>query len=70
MIASPPGAIAYYGNGEKSVANMYFQSSGIPVTVTLAGQFTNQIGSPQNTGYNVFGWYQINANGTIGAMTT
>jgi len=69
VIPSPPGAIAYYGNGEQSVPNMYFQSSGIPVTVTLAGQFTNQIGSAKNPGYNVFGWYELNANGTISAMT-
>jgi hypothetical protein len=69
-IASPPGAIAYWGNGTASVSNMYFQSSGIPVTVSLLGMFTNQLGTPQNSGYNLFGWYEINADGTIGAMTT
>jgi hypothetical protein len=70
VIASPPGAISYWGNGQASVPNMYFQSSGIPVTVSLVGMFTNQLGTPKNTGYNVFGWYEVNANGTIGAVTT
>jgi hypothetical protein len=69
VIASPPGAIAYWGNGGASVPNMYFQSSGIPVTVSLVGMFTNQVGPPQKTGYNVFGWYEINSNGTIGKTT-
>jgi hypothetical protein len=69
VIASPPGAIAYWANGQASVPNMYFQSSGIPVTVSLLGMFTNQLGTSQNTGYNIFGWYKVNANGTIGALT-
>jgi hypothetical protein len=69
VIASPPGAIAYWANGTASVANMYFQSSGIPVTVSLLGMLTNQLGTTKNPGYNAFGWYEINANGTIGAMT-
>jgi hypothetical protein len=70
VIASPPGAIASYLNGDSAVPNMYFQSSGVPVTVSLLGMYTNQIGSAKNPGYNVFGWYEVNPNGTIGAVTT
>jgi hypothetical protein len=71
VIASPPGAISYYGTATKAaVQNMSFQNSGKAVTVSLVGQLTNQLGTVANTGYNVFGWYQINANGTIGAMTS
>jgi len=71
VIASPPGAIAYYGTSAgAAVKNMYYQSSGAPVTVSLQGMLTNQLGTPQNPGYNVFGWDEINANGTIGSMTS
>jgi hypothetical protein len=70
VIASPPGAIAFWGSGNSAVANMSIQNNGTPVTVSLVGMFTNQLGTPQNSGYNLFGWYQINANGTIGALTT
>jgi len=71
VIASPPGAIAYYGTATgQAVQNMYFQNKGIAVTVSLLGMLTNQMGTAQNSGYNVFGWYQLNSNGTIGAMTT
>ena len=70
VIASPPGAIAYYGTSTGSaVANMNFVSNGSAVTVSLLAQLTNQLGTTQNPGYNVFGWYAINANGTIGATT-
>jgi hypothetical protein len=69
VIASPPGAISYYGNGTAAVSNMYYQNNGTPVTVSLLAMYTNQLGTPKNTGYNVFGWYEINSNGTIGAMT-
>jgi hypothetical protein len=70
VIASPPGAIDYYGTSTgAAVANMNFVSNGSAVSVSLLGQLTNQTGTAQNPGYNVFGWYQINSNGTIGAMT-
>jgi hypothetical protein len=70
VIASPPGAIAaYLAPSFAAVANMNFVSNGTPITLSLLGQFTNQIGSAANSGYNVFGWYQLKANGTIGAMT-
>jgi hypothetical protein len=49
---------------------MSIQNNGVPVTVSLVGLFTNHLGTTQNSGYNLFGWYEINANGTIGAMTT
>jgi hypothetical protein len=69
-IASPPGAISYYGTATKAaVQNMNFVSTGNPATVTLLQQLTNQVGSAQNSGYNVFGWYTINANGTIASTT-
>jgi hypothetical protein len=48
---------------------MSFQNNGKAVTVSLVGQLTNQLGTAANPGYNIFGWYQINPNGTIGAMT-
>jgi hypothetical protein len=69
VIASPPGAISYWGNGTAAPSNMYYQSGGVAVTVSLLAMYTNQLGTAQNPGYNVFGWYEINANGTIGAMT-
>jgi hypothetical protein len=70
VIASPPGAIAYYGTATgAAIANMNFVSNGVAVTVSLLGQLTNQLGTAKNSGYNVFGWYEINANGTIGATT-
>lgn len=69
MIASPPGAISYYGTATgAAVQNMAFVSNGLAVTVSLIGQLTNQIGSTANPGFNVFGWYTINPNGTIDAQ--
>jgi hypothetical protein len=69
-IATPPGAINYYGTATgAAVQNMAFQNSGQAVTVSLVGQLTNQLGTSANPGYNVFGWYQINPDGTIGALT-
>jgi len=68
VIASPPGAIAYYGTASgAAVQNMAFVSSGNVVAVSLLAQLTNQLGTAANPGYNVFGWYTINANGTITA---
>lgn len=70
VVASAPGAIAYYGTATgAAVQKMAFQNNGTAVTVSLVGQFTNQLGTVANPGYNVFGWYQINPDGTIGAMT-
>ena len=69
-IATPPGAINYYGTAtDAAVQNMAFQNNGKAVTVSLVGQLTNQLGTAANPGYNVFGWYQINSDGTIGALT-
>ena len=42
-------------------------SGGWTVTATLLGELTNQLGTAANPGYNVFGWYTINPNGTINA---
>ena len=68
VIASPPGAIAYYGTSTgASVQNMMFQNSGVPVSVSLQGMLTNQTGGAN--GYDLFGWYELNANGTIGKTT-
>jgi hypothetical protein len=70
VIPSPPGAIAMYATPTlQAVSNMSFQNNGVAVEVSLLGMLTNQLGTPQNSGYNVFGWYQINSNGTIGALT-
>jgi hypothetical protein len=70
VIASPPGALAYYGTATgAAVQNMAFVSSGLSATATvsLLGEYTNQLGTTANPGYNVFGWYTIAANGTITA---
>ncbi len=68
VIASPPGAIAYYGTSSgAAIQNMAFVSSGIAMKVSLLAQLTNQVGTAANPGYNVFGWYSINPNGTITA---
>jgi len=70
VIASPPGALAYYGTPTgAAVQNMAFVSTGMPATVSLIGQLTNQLGTAANSGYNVFGWYTITSNGTITATT-
>ncbi len=70
-IASPPGAINYYGAATgAAVQNMNYVSTGNIVTVSLLQQLTNQTGTAQNPGFNVFGWYAISANGTITSMTT
>jgi hypothetical protein len=68
IIASPPGAIAAYITATGgSVQNMIFQNNGIPVSVSLLGLLTNQLGG--TNGYDLFGWYEINANGSIGKTT-
>ena len=70
VIASPPGAINYYGKASgAAVQSMAFQNNGTAITVSLVGQLTNQLGTTKNPGFNVFGWYQINPDGSIGAMT-
>jgi hypothetical protein len=66
-IASPPGAIKYYGAGLNAVQNMSFNNNGIAVSVSLLGAFSNQKGGTNGVDY--FGWYAIKADGTIGAMT-
>lgn len=68
VIKSPPGPINYYGNNSNSVQNMSFQSQGVPVTVSLLGINTNQVGT-NGSGTDYFGWYTINSNGTIGKTT-
>jgi hypothetical protein len=71
VIATPPGAIEYYGKSSgASVGSMNLVSNGSAITLSLLAQLTNQLGTTKNPGYNVFGWYQINPNGTIGAITT
>jgi hypothetical protein len=44
-----------------------FTASGAPVAASLLGAFTNQTGPPGGTNY--FGWYEINPNNTLGAMS-
>ena len=68
VIPSPPGAIAYYGAASgAAVQNMSFVSTGNIVSVSLLAQLTNQLGTAQNPGYNVFGWYTISPTGVITA---
>lgn len=65
-IASPPGAISYFGNGTNAVSNMFFGDSVGQVRVSLLGVFTSQIGNADGVDY--FGWYSIRSDGTLGAM--
>jgi len=58
-ISNPPGALAYYGNGNAAASNISFASSGTAQEVSLLGIFTNQNGVPPN-GTNYFGWYTDN----------
>jgi hypothetical protein len=48
---------------------MALVSSGLPATVTMLNELTNQLGVPPNSGYNVLGFYTINPNGVITAVT-
>ena len=68
LIANPPGAICYFGNGTNAVSNMFFGNSIGSVQVSLLGNFTSQTGSPD--GINYFGWYAIQPDGTLGSMAT
>jgi hypothetical protein len=67
-IASPPGAIPYFGNGTNAASNMFFGNSMGSVQVSLLGNFTSQTGGASD-GINYFGWYTIQADGTLGTMT-
>jgi hypothetical protein len=67
-LANPPGTVPYYANSNGTAAtSMIFTASGTPVAATLLGIFTNQSGPPSGTDY--FGWYEINPNNTLGAMS-
>ncbi len=67
-IANPPGAISYFGNGTSAPSNMFFGYSMGSVQVSLLGNFTSQTGGASD-GINYFGWYTIQADGTLGTMT-
>jgi len=58
-ISNPPGALAYYGNGNAAASNVSFTNSGVAQQVSLAGLFSNQNGVRPN-GTNYFGWYTDN----------
>jgi hypothetical protein len=62
-IPSPPGNVPYYGtNTGGAPANIFFVSDHHPVTATLEAAFTDS--GPLDT----FGWYAINADGSIGSL--
>jgi hypothetical protein len=66
-IAVHPGAIPFFGNGTSPVSNLFFGDSAGSVEVSLLGNFTSQTGGPN--GVNYFGWYALQADGTLGAMS-
>jgi hypothetical protein len=62
-IPSPPGNVPYFGlNGGSASADFSFESSNYAVTATLEASFTN------SRALDVFGWYSIDANGSIGLL--
>lgn len=64
QIPSPPGNLAYFGpNGGGAPGNIGFMNDGYAVRVTLEATITDS--GPLDT----FGWYSINADGSIGTMT-
>ncbi len=62
-IPSPPGNVPYFGsNGGGSPADIAFLNSNYGVTATLEAAITN------SRSLDVFGWYSITADGSIGAL--
>ncbi|MBV8896978.1 MAG: PEP-CTERM sorting domain-containing protein [Acidobacteriaceae bacterium] len=61
MANSPGTTIPYFGTSSGgSVANMYFTSSGSPVSLTVDGIHTNEIIADA---YDVFGYYEVPTSG-------
>src|SRR6185312_3045566 len=64
VISSPPGNLPYLGHNDGGApANIEFNGTGYAVTATLEATITNS--GPLDT----FGWYRINADGSIGSLT-
>lgn len=62
-IANPPGNLPYFGPSVGgSPASMEFHNKGYAITATLEAAITNS--GPLDT----FGWYAINADGSIGSL--
>lgn len=62
MSGGPNTTLPYFGTSSgASVANMYFTSTGLPVSLTVDGIHTNEIIADA---YDVFGYYEVPASGT------
>jgi len=62
-IPNPPGNAPYFGTNTGSApANILFISGGHAVTATLEASHTN------SSSLDVFGWYSINADGSMGSL--
>lgn len=64
-LANPPGALPYFGNGTSDVSNMWFNSGGSAVTLSLTGVFTSQTKTSSPTAVDYFGYYTLNSSGNI-----
>lgn len=65
MIGSPGTTLPYFGSASgASVSNMFFTSSGVPLTLTLDGINTNE---KVADAFDIFGYYII-TGGTPGAL--
>jgi len=63
-IPSPPGNLAYFGpSGGGAPGNIGFMNDGYAVRATLEATISDS--GPLDT----FGWYSLNADGSIGSMT-
>lgn len=70
MANSPGTPLPYFGtSGGASVANMYFTSTGSPVSLTVDGIHTNETIADA---YDIFGYYEVPASGspTLHALFT
>jgi hypothetical protein len=69
MSGAPGTALPYFGNGTAAVANMYFTSSGSPISLTVDGIHTNETIAEA---YDVFGYYVVPTSGspTLHALFT
>lgn len=62
-IPSPPGNVPYFGlNGGGAPADIVFANNGYAVTATLQAAITN------SRLLDIFGWYSINADSSIGSL--
>lgn len=62
-VAGNPGTLPYYGlSGGGSVSDMFFTSSGAPLTLSILGIHTDQ--TSVSSGLDIFGYYVVPASGS------